>query len=55
MAPNSCDRVFGHANDEKKSADDHEEDNDYKSSATTIGGAILSVHLLMVPVDQSQP
>ena len=53
MLPNSYGRVLGNTNDEKKSANDHQKDNEYKGSAGAIGGTILIAHVLKVHLDLS--
>ena len=44
--------MSGHADAEKKSADDHQEDNEHKDSAGAIVGAIL-IAQLSIPLSLS--
>jgi hypothetical protein len=44
MMPDAFPRVFRDADDEKKSAKNHQKDDEHKSSARIIGGSILVAH-----------
>jgi hypothetical protein len=50
MPSHSDGRVLGHADDEKKSANQDHEDDDYESPACAVSGAIFIAHS-KVPLD----